>query len=133
MDRDRFLLLDPDRFLCDVIGRDFDEAGAVAILMALAWREPDRAVPADQKWLRDHLRGFGFSGHRWAWLTTILERHFVLDPTRRRWRHEYLDRQAEYRARAIERKAAWKIARNAEKTELKQLRGLVDGTQDGGA
>ena len=127
MHRDRFLLFDPDRFLCDVIGRDFTEAGCVAILMALAWREPHRALPADREWLRSHLRAFGFSGHRWAWLTTILDHHFTLDPTGQRWHHDYLDRQAEARARSLDRKAAWKIARAAEMAELQQLRDFAKG------
>jgi uncharacterized protein YdaU (DUF1376 family) len=83
--------------IADTVGLSVDQHGAYLILLLLAWRRPDSALPDDMKALKQSFTnlGSGLHGSRFNSLVPPLLRRFFILKADGNWHHHRLDFERE--------------------------------------
>ncbi len=87
-----------DAYLADTLDLPLAEHGAYLILLMLAWRRPDCAIPDDMKWLKASMGaacGGNLHGHTFnATVPKLLRRFFTLEGGK--WTQKRLTKERDY-------------------------------------
>jgi uncharacterized protein YdaU (DUF1376 family) len=126
-----------DAYLADTSDLTTNEHGCYLLMLMIAWRRPECALPDDMAWLKRAMAGFaaGFHGHTFnAIVPGLLKRFFRLEGGQ--WTQKRLQKERAYlKARsAKQRQNALKKSSNRRQTvgkqgvELNETKTLPDAT-----
>lgn len=113
-----------DAYLADTLDLTFEDHGLYLLMLLLAWRRPDNALPNDMAWLKRALAAYcagGIHGHTFnARVPKLLQRFWSLSADGK-WHQKRLDRERAYLVERSEknRQTALKRWSNQSQTEFK--------------
>lgn len=119
-----------DAYIADTGDLGAAEHGAYLVMMMLAWRRPDCALPDDMPWLKRSLGGFcaDMHGNRFnALVPGILKRFWELG-TDGKWRQKRLTKERDFLSKRAEKQSERAKKRWSQSSDNN---GVTDATADG--